>query len=161
MNMSIDLKIAWLSLLALLALASTACGPQPALQDRGARQALYLNTAWVNTLDDEQLDLQFVSALGAPSFFEYTKLNRTTGVSTRCRTSAEFVGTVNDGEIRNPAQVMVEVQPSGADQTPCEWLKSISRYVVVGTQLVSTTRNNSRCLNGIRQVTIERQVSSS
>lgn len=144
MNMSSDLKTALIALLALLALASTACGPQPALQDRGPRQALYLNTAWVNTLDDEQLDLQFVSAMGAPSFFEYTKLNRTTGVSTRCRTSAEFVGTTNEGDIRNPAQVMVEVQPSGADQSPCEWLKSISRYVVVGTQLVISFDNSQQ-----------------
>ena len=144
MSMTSDLKTALIALLALLALASTACGPQPALQDRGARQALYLNTAWVNTLDDEQLDLQFVSVLGAPSFFEYTKLNRTTGVSTRCRASAEFIGTISDGDIRNPAQVMVEVQPSGADQSPCEWLKSISRYVVVGTQLVISFDNSQQ-----------------
>lgn len=142
--MSSDLRTALIAFLALLALMSTACGPQPALQDRGPRQALYLNTAWVNTPDDEQLDLQFVSTLGQPSFFEYTKLNRTTGQSTRCRTSAAFVGTVNEGDIVNPAQVMFDVQPSDADRIPCEWLKSISRYAVNGTQLVISFNNSQQ-----------------
>lgn len=142
MNMSSDLRVALVSFLALIALAMIGCGPQSALQDKD-KLPPYLNSTWLNSLDEEQLNLQFVSVVGSPSMVEFKRLDRITNETTACIIQASFIGSNVEGVITVSDPSLFDVEPISANPAPCEWLKTMSSYGING-QTLTIRFNNSQ-----------------
>lgn len=144
MRISQDLRLAWVALIATVALASTACGPQSALQDK-PKLPPYLNTIWTNNDDGffEHLDLQFVSLMGNESMMQYRAEDPITGTVT-CRIGVTIVGGPTDWLVTNVNRSLYEVEPIGINDMRCEWLKSMTRFGILGQKLTISYDNGQQ-----------------
>ena len=127
------MRLAWVALIATIALASTACGAIRIA--RQAQVAPYLNTIWTNNDDGfEHLDLQFVSLMGNESMMQYRAEDPITGTVT-CRIGVTIVGGPTDWLVTNVNRSLYEVEPIGINDMRCEWLKSMTRFGILGQKL--------------------------
>lgn len=144
MRISQDLRLAWVALIATVALASTACGPQSALQDK-PKLPPYLNTIWASNDDGffEHLDLQFISLMGNESMIQFRDEDPVLGIVT-CRIGVTIVGGPTDWMVTNINQSLFESEPLAADNSRCDWLKSMTRFGILGQQLSISYDNGQR-----------------
>lgn len=142
MRISADLRLAWIVFLATIAMAATACGPQAALQER-PNLPPYLNTVWTNSQDLEHLDLQFVSLMGNESMIQFRDEDPVLGIVT-CRIGVTIVGGPTDWMVTNINQSLFESEPLAADNSRCDWLKSMTRFGILGQKLTISYDNGQQ-----------------
>jgi len=137
-----DLALAWIALLAAMMLALTACGPQSALQDK-ANLPPYLNTIWRNAVDFEMLDLQFISLMGAESIIEF-RYENPAAQNITCRIGVTIVGGPSDWIVTNVNHSLYQSEPMHADDSRCQWLKTMTRFGILGQKLTISYDNGQR-----------------
>lgn len=142
MKLSADLRLAWIAFLAALALAATACGPQSALQDN-PKLAPYLNTIWTNSTEREHLDLQFISLMGNESMIQYRVDDPIVGTIT-CRIGVTIIGGPTDWIVADVNDTLYSADPTSVDNSRCDWLKSMTRFGILGQQLTISYDNGQR-----------------
>ena len=143
MNMTSDLRTAILAFLALIALLSVGCGQQEALVKGSSLPRPYVMDYWLDKVSNESMELVGVRVYSETSLvFGYPNPSGTGTV--RCSVNAVLRGDSKSETIHVSSPDGFAITPENMSTTPCEWLKTASRYGIIGEQLTISYDSNQK-----------------
>ena len=138
-----DLRIAILTFLAMIALLSVGCGQQEALVNPSGVRSPFVSDYWMDTTSNERLELIGVRTYTETAIvFKYPHPSGTGDV--QCVVSAVFRGDSKSGTIQVSSPDGFAITPSNMSTTPCEWMRTASRYGIIGQQLTVSYESNQK-----------------
>lgn len=133
-HLSNDLRLALVSFLVLIVLMSVGCGQQEALVNPSGVRSPFVSDYWMDTTSNERLELIGVRTYTETAIvFKYPHPSGTGDV--QCVVNAVFRGDVKSGTVQVSSPDGFAVTPSNMSSTPCDWMRSITRYGIIGEQL--------------------------
>jgi hypothetical protein len=143
MNMTSDLRTAILAFLALIALLSVGCGQQEDLVNGNAVKSPFITDYWLDVKSNESMELIGVRVYSETSLvFGYP--NPSGAGTVRCSVNAVLRGDSKSGTIQVSSPDGFAITPENMSTTPCEWLKTATRYGIIGEQLTISYDSNQK-----------------
>lgn len=143
MNMTSDLRTAILAFLALIALLSVGCGQQEDLVNGNAVKSPFITDYWLDVKSNESMELIGVRVYSETALvFGYPNPSGTGTV--RCSVNAVLRGDSKSGTIQVSSPDGFAITPANMSTTPCEWLKTATRYGIIGEQLTISYDSNQK-----------------
>lgn len=143
MNMTSDLRTAILAFIALIALLSVGCGQQEDLVNGNAVKSPFITDYWLDVKSNESMELIGVRVYSETALvFGYPSPSGTGTV--RCSVNAVLRGDSKSGTIQVSSPDGFAITPANMSTTPCEWLKTATRYGIIGEQLTISYDSNQK-----------------
>jgi len=138
-----DLRIAILTFLAMIALLSVGCGQQEDIVNGNAVKSPFIMDYWLDSTTNESLELIGVRVYSETSIvFAYPNPSGTGTV--RCSVNAVLRGDSKSGTIQVSSPDGFAITPANMSTTPCEWMRTASRYGIIGQQLTVSYDSNQK-----------------